>query len=307
MDRLGPLRMFVQVANYESFSKAAVATGMSRAALSTAVSQLELELGTRLFFRTTRRMQLTSDGQLLVAKARQLLDTADDLHHLFRQSPEQLAGLVTIEAPQKMVSQLLLPALGQLLKRHPNIQLHIRSGDGITDLIQDGVDCVIRVGALVCNSLVARPLGQFDLVNCISATYCAEFGTPASLADLAQHWIVAYAPSGAPVSAEFHYVDRKSPPPQARSVAMRSKVVVNSTEAYTAACLGGLGLVQVPRYSVADYLQSGVLVEVLPDLCAPALPVNLGYPQRKHRPARVQSVSDWLAELLLSYTQASGQ
>ncbi|MBF5005311.1 LysR family transcriptional regulator [Diaphorobacter caeni] len=302
MDRLGPLRSFVQVAQHGSFSQAAQVTGVSRAALSMAVSQLEQDLGVRLLYRTTRQMQLTPDGQLLLERARQLLADADTLNNLFRQTPEQLSGPVTIEVPHRMANQLVIPAASGLLRRLPGVQLCVRSGDGMADLIQEGVDCVIRVGALANNGLVARALGLFDLVNCVSPSYIAEHGEPHALADLAQHWIVGYAPPGKAHSASFDHVDQEG---VLQSVPMRHRLLVNSTDTYTGACLAGSGLIQVPRYSVVDFLAQGALVEVLASHRAPALPVHLVYPHRKHRPARVQAVADWLAELLAPYLEAA--
>ena len=123
-----------------------------------------------------------------------------------------------------------------------------------------------------------------------------------ALADLAQHWIVGYAPPGKAHSASFDHVDGEG---VLQSVAMRHRMLVNSTDTYTSACLAGSGLIQVPRYSVVDFLVQGALVEVLASHRAPALLVHLVYPHRKHRPARVQAVADWLAELLAPYLEAA--
>lgn len=294
MEKLGPLRMFVQVAQRGSFSQAAQATGMSRAALSAGVAQLEQELGTRLLHRTTRRMQLTPDGQLLLERARQLLSDVEAIDTLFRRTPEQLAGRVTLDMPGRMARSVVIPAVPGLLERHPKLELCIGSADRMVDLVREGVDCAIRVGPLSDSRLVARQLGAFQLINCASPAYIAAHGEPQQLQDLDRHWLVGYAPSGESRAAAFRYVEEDA----SHEAPMRHRIVVNSTESYTAACLAGLGLIQVPRYSVDEHLSAGALVEVMPLFQDRPLPVHVIYPHRRHRPSRVQAVVDWISLLL---------
>lgn len=303
MDKLGPLRMFVQVAHRGSFSQAAQATGMSRASLSAGVAQLEQELGTRLLHRTTRRMQLTADGQLLLKRASQLLADVDAIDTLFRRAPEQLRGRVTLDMPSRMARNLAIPAAPGLLRRHPQLELCIGSADRMVDLVQEGVDCAIRVGPLADSRLVARQLGSFPLVNCASPEYLAAHGEPQQPQDLDGHWLVGYAPAGDARTASFNYVEGET----VRTVQARQRMVVNTTESYTAACLAGLGLIQVPRYSVEDHLAAGTLVEVMPLFQDRPMPVHVIYPHRRHRPVRVQVVVDWLCALLAPHFASSAE
>lgn len=300
MDKLGPLRMFVQVAQRGSFSRAAQATGASRAALSAGVAQLEQELGTRLLQRTTRSVQLTPDGQLLLEKANQLLADAEAIDTLFHRAPEQLVGRVTLDMPSRMARNLVIPAVPGLLKKYPKLELCIRSADRMVDLVGEGVDCAIRVGALADSRLVARRLGAFQLVNCASPEYLAAYGEPRQAQDLSQHWLIGYATAGEPQAQTFDYLDGDS----VRTVPMRHRLVVNTTEAYAAACLAGLGLIQVPRYSVQNHLSSGALVEVMAQFHDRPLPVHAIFPHRRHRPTRVQTVVDWITELITPHLQS---
>lgn len=297
MNRLDAMLMFVRVAELASFTKAADSLGLPKASVSTGVQQLESLLGARLLQRTTRRVQLTQDGRVFYERARDLLADMEDLEGLFQQGASNLSGRLRVDMPNGLAKNIVLPRLPAFLALHPQLQLEISSTDRRVDVIREGFDCVIRVGKLSDSSLIARPLGKLKLLNCASPAYLARHGSPHTLADLAQHQLVHYVTTLGARSAGFEYVQEG----ETHCIAMGGNITVNNSDAYSAACLAGVGIAQIPRIGVQPYLADGRLVEILPDYCAEAMPVSLIYPARRHLPRRVQGFMDWVSEQLRDY------
>src|SRR5215475_13076586 len=187
------LRMFVKVAELASFTRAAEHLGLSKARVSTAVQALEAEVGARLLQRSTRAVRLTTDGEQFLARARQLVDDADELAAMF-QAPSTLRGRVRVDMPQSLARSLFIPQLPELLAGHPNLEVQLSTTDRRVDVIREGFDCVLRVGKLVDSGLIARRLGELPMMNCASPAYLRRYGTPRSLEDLDGHLVVHYSP-----------------------------------------------------------------------------------------------------------------
>jgi DNA-binding transcriptional LysR family regulator len=297
MNRLDSLQMFVRVAELSSFTQAADSLGLPKARVSTAVQQLEGLLGTRLLHRTTRRVQMTQDGQAFYERCKDVLADMDELQAMFQQGVQALRGRLRVDMPVLISRDQVIPRLPEFLADHPQLEIELSSTDRRVDVVREGFDCVLRVGSLVDSGLVARPLGALRQINCASPAYLKQHGTPTTLADLAGHRLVHYVPTlGAKsVGWEYEHEGRN------RTLAMGGVLTVNSTEAYQAACLAGLGLVQLPAAGVKSRLASGQLVEVMPQYRAPSLPVSLLYANRRNLPKRVQVFMAWLAQILSPY------
>lgn len=296
MSLLDRLLVFQRVAELASFSQAAQSLRMPRASASVAVQQLEAQLGVRLLHRTTRRVQLTQDGLAFYERCKDLLADMDELQSMFhQQSGRGLKGRVRIDMSTGLARHVVMPRLPELLALHPQLELELSSTERRVDLVREGFDCVLRAGSVVDQSLIARPLGGLRQINCVSPGYLQAHGMPASLADLARHRLVHFVPNLGSKSAGFEYLDEQGRP---NAVAMAGAVTVNNAEAYSAACLAGLGIVQAPRMALVEHLESGRLVEVLPTFAAPPLPLNLLYANRRHLSLRVRTVMDWLAQVV---------
>lgn len=296
MNQVDAMRVFVRVAELASFTAAAEQLGLAKASASSAVQQLEDTLGTRLLHRTTRRVQMTQDGQVFYERCQDVLADLDEVQTLFQTGQTGLRGRLRVDMPLAVARDVVLPALATFLDMHPGLALELSSTDRRVDLVREGFDCVLRVGTLGDSSLIAKPLGQYRLINCASPAYLATHGTPQTLADLAQHQLIHYAGTLGVRSAGFEYVDPLSG--QACHLAMAGALSVNNSDAYQGACLAGLGIVQVPEVGVRDLVQAGRLVEVLPTLRPPAMPVTLLYAHRRHLPRRVQAFMLWLTQLM---------
>lgn len=297
MNKLDLLKTFVRVAELSSFTLASDALGLPRSSVSEQVRALEQLLGTRLLQRTTRKVHTTPDGQALYERSKDLLAQMDELESLFRQDAAAISGRLRVDMPTAVARRLVMPRLSEFLDRHPLIEVEISSTDRRVDLVREGFDCVMRVGELPDTSLVARSVGHFHMINCVSAEYAQRFGVPHTLEDLQQHRLINYVSAfgASPARFEYHCEGKD------HFVSMPCSVTVNYIEAYEAACLGGLGIVQIPCLSPAYQRQRGELVEVLPDFRPAPMPVSLLYAHRRHVPLRCRVFMDWMAALLMEY------
>ena len=296
---LDELRIFSAVAELASFSRASEQLGLAKARVSTAVQRLEARLGTRLLQRTTRSVRLTPDGELFLARCRDLLADAEHLQAMFQPAASGLRGQLRIDLPNVLARDVIIPRLPEFLAAHPQLELGVSTTDRRVDLVHEGFDCVLRVGALGDSELLSRPLGHLRMGNVASPEYLRVHGTPRTLADLAQHRVVHYASSLSAQGAGWEYRDPASG--RTRLHSLRAVVTVNGTDAYQAACLAGLGLIQAPVSGTQHLVDAGRLVEVLPEFTAAPMPVSLLYASRRQLPPRVQAVMAWLTQVLSPY------
>ena len=204
---LHELRIFATVAELASFSRAAEQLGLAKGRVSTAVQQLEARLGTRLLQRTTRSVRVTPDGERFLDRCKELLTEAEQLQAMFQPAASGLSGRLRIDLPNTIARDFVLPRLPEFLAAHPLLEIGVSTTDRRVDLVHEGFDCVLRVGALVDSDLVARPLGGLPMRNVASPAYLRTHGTPRSLDDLAAHHVVHYMPSLNAQGAAWEHVD----------------------------------------------------------------------------------------------------
>jgi DNA-binding transcriptional LysR family regulator len=187
----------------------------------------------------------------------------------------------------------VMPALAQFISRFPEIELHLAEDDRFVDLVREGVDCVLRAGTLQDSSMIGRRLARLEQVTVASPAYLDAYGEPHSLDELRAHRAVNFvsSASGSPMPFEFTVDARVT------EVAIGGIVAVTSADLYTGAALSGLGLVQVPRYRIADELARGQLKIVLEHYAPPPMPVTVLYPQNRQLSSRVRAFADWLREV----------
>lgn len=301
MDLFQSLSIFQRVAETGSFTRAADALGMATSSVSAAVQKLEQHLGVPLFQRTTRRVQLSSEGELLYERAARLLADAADTAALFRQDRPP-GGQLRVEVPARMARLLVAPALPAFLARHPDVRIELGSTDRISNLVEEGIDCVLRVGALGEVDLVARRLGVLRQATCASPALIAQHGLPATLEALAALPVVHFGrvPIGRTELWEYEGDGR------VHALEMRGRVSVNNAEAYIACCRSGLGMIQVPRYDVAGLIERGELVEIaVPGYQLPPLPVAVLYPPQRRLSRLLHLFIDWLDEQVAPHLMRS--
>lgn len=291
MDRFQEMQVFVRIAERGSFTQAADDLQLPRATVSNLIQRLEARLGVRLLERTTRTVRLTPDGEAYRQRCVGLLADLEEADGLFRQAEPK--GLLRVNLQGTLARRFVVPALPAFLARHPQLELQIGEDDRLVDLVREGVDCVLRAGQLRDSSLVARRVAQLPQVTCASAAYLAQFGEPRTLSDLAGHRAVNYLSSATGQALPLEFTVNA----ELRTLDLPGPVSVTGADVYAGAAIAGLGLVQVPRYRVADELASGQLREVLADLPPPPLPVSVLYPQSRQLSVRVRAFTQWLAEL----------
>ncbi|HWV79844.1 MAG TPA: LysR family transcriptional regulator [Hyphomicrobiaceae bacterium] len=294
MDRIDLFRIFVRVAECASFTQAAQTLGLPRSSVSTAVQDLETRMGARLLNRTTRRVSLTHDGTAFYDRCLRLLADIEETEGLFRKSSEHLGGRLRVDVPGRIGRLIIAPELPDFLSRFPAIKIELGVTDRAVNLVEDNVDCAIRVGALGDSTLIARRISDLKLINCASPAYLQAHGVPRTPDDLDRHHAVLYASPSTGRAEDWEWCDKG----ELHTRPMHANVTVNGAEAYIACALAGLGLIQIPAYDVRDYLASGALVEVMPEHRAPPLPMTLLYPHRRHLSRRLQIFIEWVVPLL---------
>ena len=230
-------------------------------------------------------------------RAKDLLSNLDELDGLFHHDSASISGKLRVDMPVGVARNLVMPRLAAFLHQYPGLELELSSSDHLVDLIREGFDCVVRVGTLKDSGLIARPLGKLTQINCASPEYLARFGYPESLEDLASHAVVHYSVNLGTRAQGFEVATGNG----TQWVKTGGMLTVNSTETYHAACLAGLGIIQVPRVGVRDALRAGTLVEVLGQYRAEPMPVSLLYPHRRNLSRRVHLFMEWLTGVMKDY------
>jgi DNA-binding transcriptional LysR family regulator len=294
LDRIDLFRTFTRVVECASFTRAADTLGLPRSSVSAAVIDLEARVGARLLHRTTRKVSPTQDGAAFYERCLRLIADVEETEGLFRQTSVGPSGRLRIDVPGRIGRLIIAPALPEFLALYPQLDIELRVTDRSVNLVEESVDCVLRVGPLGDSGLIARKIGDLPLINVASPGYLAQYGTPDAPGDLGEHLAVNYASPSTGRVEDWEWVEGD----ELRTRAMHSRVTVNSAEAYIACCLAGLGLIQIPAYDVKHSLDSGELVEVMPDHRAAAMPMTLLYPHRQHLSRRLQVFADWLEALM---------
>jgi DNA-binding transcriptional LysR family regulator len=290
MDQVKAMKIFVRIYERSSFTQAAEDLTLPRATLTHSLNQLEAWLGTRLLERSTRRVKPTLDGEAYYARCIHLLAELEDAEHAFRSVAPK--GMLRVNLHGTLAKYFVVPALPDFMARYPDIQLTLSEADRLVDLVQEGFDCVVRAGNLSDSSLVGRRIALLDQVTCASPAYLRKYGVPKTVDDLANHQGVNYVSRTTGKAFPFEFmVDG-----QVQEVHIEGRVAVFGAEIYAASAIAGIGIIQVPRYRVAQQLSEDLLREVLPQSPPPPMPVSVLYPHNRHMSPRVRVFVDWVSE-----------
>lgn len=301
MDQIQAMRIFVRIVELGSFSRAAEKLQLPRATVSHTLKRLEQRLGVRLLVRTTRQVNITAEGTLYYQRCLQLLSAFEEADSLFSHQRLQPEGKVRIDMPHSLARNVVIPALNDFYQRYPHITLMLGANDSTIDLMREGVDCVLRAWLPHDEQLASRNIGLQPQITCASPAYLAKQGVPQSLDDLAGHQAVGYFSqiNSRDYPLEFVYqgnVENRTLP---------SISSVSGADAYIAAGVAGLGLIQAPTSGIQSQLAQGELIEVLPHCPPPAMPLFIMFPAGRFLAPRVRVLIDWLIELFSHYPQPS--
>lgn len=293
MDRFNAMRVFTRIVELGGFAKAADSLHIPRASATILIKQLEAHLGVQLLQRTTRQVSPTLDGQAYYQRCVSLLTDLEDTEAAFSSASIAPQGVLRIDIPVGFGRLIVIPALPQFTDRYPMIELEIGMSDRPVHLIREGVDCVVRAGPSLDESLVARPLANMTQVTCASREYLQRHGAPLTLEDLPQHKVIEYFSASANKRYGLEFVIDG----RVRDFSLPKAMSINSADGYLAACEAGYGLVQTPYYHIVEQLRSGSLVEVLSTFRPPTMALMALYPPHRQMSRRVRVFVDWLIEV----------
>ncbi|CAH2602523.1 LysR family transcriptional regulator [Rhodovastum atsumiense] len=290
MDRIDAMRLFTRVVERGSFIRAAEDLDLPASTATDAVKRLEARLGVRLLQRTTRHVRATPDGEAYYRRCLSILDDIEDAESAF--SGARPRGLLRVDVQGSQARRFIVPSLPRFFAAYPDIELSMSEGDRLVDLVREGIDCVLRASEPKDSDLVARRLATVPEATVASAGYVARFGRPRRWNALEGHRMIGFRSSatGGVLPLEFMVKGVR------RTVMLPSVLSVNGADTYIAAARQGLGLIQVPRYSVEPSLGDGTLVECLPETPPSPTSVYVLYPRSRQLSLRVRVFIDWIAK-----------
>ena len=287
MDRTDAIAVFIAVADHGSFAAAARRLGRSPASVTRAVADLESRLGVRLLTRTTRAVSTTEAGQRFLGGAKRVLADLDEIERAAAGQGTAPRGELRLTAPILFGRLHVLPIVTEFLDRFPEVQAALALVDRPVDLVEEGLDVAVRIGALGESSAVATRVGALRRIVVASPDYLARRGTPQRPADLSDHDVVAF--SG--IAGVEHWVFREAAGDV--NVAIRPRLVVSTAEAAIDTARAGFGLTRVLSYQAAEDVARGSLLRVLPGYEGDEVPIHLVYPGGRHPPPKLRAFLDF--------------
>jgi len=287
------MRAFVRVVEAGSFTKAAGHLDMSRTTVTQLVQQLEAHLHLKLLNRTTRRVNVTTDGAAYYERVVRLLAELDDIESNLPGASTAPRGMLRVDVPSPLANIILVPALPAFHARFPDIQLEMGASDRKVDLIGENVDCVVRGGEIKDASLVARHVGDLQLGVYAAPSYLAQAGTPSHPDELLdpRHRIVRYRwANGLP------YVMNKGD--ESVKIAGRYLLAIDDGNAYLTAGLAGLGVLWLPAYMAREHAANGALVRLFTDWRIDPMPLYVAYAPNRYVRKPLRVFIDWIVELM---------
>ena len=289
VDPLAGISVFVTAARSDNFTQAADRMGLTKSAVGKTVARLEQRLGVKLFHRTTRLTRLTADGEAYLAACTLALEEITAAQAALSSSNRVLNGRVHIDMPVAFGRRVVLPALIEIARPHPGLQLSLTFTDATSDLLQEDVDIAIRFGTLKDTAhLVARRLATQPRVICASPEYLRDHGEPTTLSELSAHRCVVGALRGPPMVwwVKDQGVETRVTPPASHQI--------SDGEAMVDAAARGLGLAQLPLSMVREHLGDGRLRSVLDAYAGSRIDIHAIWPKRAHLSPRVRYIVDGL-------------
>ncbi len=284
MDRFDELKTFISVVESGGISAAAERMGIAKSAVSRRLQELENRLDAQLLQRTTRRIHLTDSGREFYQRSLRILEELEEAEQSLQSGQQALGGRLRLNAPLSLGLRHLLPVIELLQGQHPQLVFELDLDDREVNLIEEGVDVLLRVGRLEDSSLIARPLCPVRFCYCAAPDYLAARGEPKSPADLAAHDGIGY--SLLPEAQQWPGLG-EAQRPHIRLITNNGDMILNAAEA-------GMGIALLPTFICHQALEDGRLQAILADHTPPPLELYALYPSRRHLPRRVRELVEFL-------------
>ena len=303
MDRFDAMLAFARVVEAGSFTKAADTLHMSKTTVTQLVQQLEARLRVKLLNRTTRKVNLTADGAVYYERVVRLLGDLDDAETSLSSATALPRGRLRVDVPSPLARTLLIPALPQFHARYPDIQIDMGVSDRMVDLIGEKVDCVVRGGELLDQSLMARKVADLQLGVYAAPAYLQRLGRPAHPRELedSAHRVVGF--TWARTGKTLPYSMRKGD----EHIHMQGRYVlaVDDGNAYLSAGIAGLGMLWLPAYMAKEALAKGQLLRLFEDWQMEPMPLYIAYPPNRHVSLKLRVFIDWVVALMAQHAPVS--
>jgi DNA-binding transcriptional LysR family regulator len=291
MDTLDGIKTVIAVVETGSFTAASERLGMSKALVSKYIGEVESQLDVRLFNRSTRRLALTEAGHSYYQKALPLIEEYTELVDNVTGMQANPQGLLRVSVPVTFGEMKLSAALPKFLKKYPLMQLDIQLTDKKIDMLEQGIDVVIRIGGVDDSSLIAKKINTYPLVLCASKNYLAEYGVPHKPQDISQHNCIIDSNFRIAKLWPIISADNKT-----ESVTVNSNISANSPRAVKEIAMADGGIAMIPHFIVEDALTDGRLEVVLPGYHTLEFGLFAIYPHRRYLAKKVRCFIDFLAE-----------
>ncbi len=289
---LDEMQTFIAVVDAGSITAAADRLGQTVSAVSRTLGRLEQKLETTLLHRTTRRLALTEEGQLLLGEARRVVESVEAIEEQMALRRQQPAGLLRVDAASPFMLHVIVPLVGEFRRLYPQIELSLHSTDHFIDLLEQRTDIAIRIGALRDSTLHARPLGTTPLRVLASPAYLARYGKPRNVEDLARHSLLGFSD---PESLNYWPLRH----PLGERLHIRPRVLVSSGETLRQLTLAGEGLACMADFMTSEDRRRGDLVQVLArDTVDARQPINAVYYRNTQLASRITCFLDYVADHL---------
>lgn len=290
MDRVARVEIFLEVVRQRGFVGAGKVLGLSGSAVSKQVQNLEDALGVKLLHRTTRQVVLTEEGELYFQRASRALEELKEAEAQLLDRKNTPSGLLKVNMPLSFGMQYLRAPLAGFAKAYPEVVLDVSFDDRMVDVVGEGFDVVVRIGALADSTLIVKKLAECPVVLCASPAYLKAHGKPKMPDELAQHRMIAFTRHGS--GTEWRWRDTQG---RVGLSAFPAAFKANTSEMMREAALEGVGIAVLPIFSVATYLKAGGLVRVLQDYeTYPVREIVMLYPPGGYISGRVQLFLDWM-------------
>ncbi|MEJ5081397.1 LysR family transcriptional regulator [Ochrobactrum sp. MYb379] len=303
MDRYNAVRIFIRTVEAGSLSRAASTLDMPKSTASKFLADLEADLGTNLIQRSTRSLSLTEEGEEYYALIAPLISRFEEVDETLRNRGHRLSGRVRVDLHSSMANMVLIPALSEFQALYPDIQIAVGISDRPISLIEEGVDCVIRMGKLHDSTLIARKIYDDRIITCASAAYLKDQGVPSTPADLKKdHTLIGYFSALTGESRPLVF-EKEGERIEIRKV----NIQANESTGQVNMIRTGLGIGQTFQSTVKSLLASGELITVLDEWSTLSEPVSVIYPPSRRLNGRTRVFIDWFTTYLRGYSTQVGE
>jgi DNA-binding transcriptional LysR family regulator len=297
-DQLAAMRAFARVVEVGTFTRASTLLEMPKPTVTKLIQTLEAHLRVKLLNRTTRRVIVTPDGAAYYERVARILAELDEIEGSMTLSQATLKGRVRADVSAALALLIIIPALPDFHARYPDIQIDLGVTDRPVDLVGENVDCVVRAGELKEQSLIARRIGEMRFITSAAPSYLERYGEPRHPTDIeTDHFVVSYFRPDSGQTYRFSFARGN----EQLEVLGRYIASFNDGNAYVAAGLAGLGIIQAPTFMVHQHIESGALRPILADWAPMVMPLHVVYPPNRHVSNKLRVFVDWIADLFATH------